>query len=360
MGPARDSGNGATTGSLLPAVVRRGEGALLGQLVGDALGSVVEFSSATVVRREFPHGVRDIVASPVHRTLAGQPTDDSEMAFALADALVAGGAQGFDAGRVAAHYVQWWRSEPFDCGRTIGRACAAMREAERAGASLVETAQGADNGGSLANGAMMRQSVLGIWGWCLGLEPLLRAVAEDTRLTHPHPICVESSTVYVLALAGAIREGWDGPAAWRAALKWHRQYGREPRVRSSLEEARDAPPTDFGGLVTNALQNAFYQALHARDFETGLVETVSRGQDADTNGCIAGALLGAIGGVEAIGHAWRRTVLACRPGQGSPRPRPVVYWPGRGPTLANRLLESGQAVARRGIPISDVSDTDRI
>ena len=41
-----------------------------------------------------------------------------------------------------------------------------------------------------------------------------------------------------------------------------------------------------------ALQNAFRVALHTTNFEDGVVATVMRGGDTDTNAAIAGALLG--------------------------------------------------------------------
>ena len=36
----------------------------MGQLVGDALGSIVEFKTADEIRRLFPNGVTELVASP--------------------------------------------------------------------------------------------------------------------------------------------------------------------------------------------------------------------------------------------------------------------------------------------------------
>ncbi|MCR4392683.1 MAG: ADP-ribosylglycohydrolase family protein [Candidatus Acetothermia bacterium] len=66
----------------------RAQGYLLGQLAGDALGSLVEFQHAQETRERYPQGVRDLAAGGVWGTIAGQPTDDSEMALALAQTLV--------------------------------------------------------------------------------------------------------------------------------------------------------------------------------------------------------------------------------------------------------------------------------
>jgi ADP-ribosylglycohydrolase len=59
------------------AQLDRAQGCLLGQLAGDALGSLVEFETAAQIRRNHPNGVRDMDVSPVWGTLPGQPTDDS-------------------------------------------------------------------------------------------------------------------------------------------------------------------------------------------------------------------------------------------------------------------------------------------
>ena len=68
-------------------VLARAQGCLLGQLVGDSLGSLVEFESPEEVRSRYPHGVRDLADGGPFNLIAGQPTDDSEMALALARML---------------------------------------------------------------------------------------------------------------------------------------------------------------------------------------------------------------------------------------------------------------------------------
>lgn len=325
----------------IPALVwSRARGTLYGQLAGDALGSMVEFRRAHEIRRLYPEGLREIGPSPVHDTIAGQATDDSELAFELADALIAGGAQGYDPNRAARGYVAWIRSHPFDVGNTIGQACRAMATADASGQDVVQAALMVRNLESLANGALMRHAVLGIWGWNRPEDELVHAAMMDTRLTHPHPICQESSVAYVLALAAAVRLGCSGEEAWRTAVDWHRRAGREPRVRRSLEGAQTEPPAEYSGLVLNALQNAFYQAIHAPSARDGIVATAEAGRDADTNACIAGALLGAIHGVDDLPASWRDSIQQCQPDDTTPQPRPQRYWPARVEQMASNLLET--------------------
>ena len=55
----------------------RAQGCLLGQLAGDALGSLVEFQSPGKIRRGYPDGVWELANGGTWNTIAGQPTDDS-------------------------------------------------------------------------------------------------------------------------------------------------------------------------------------------------------------------------------------------------------------------------------------------
>ena len=72
------------------AVLSRAQGCLLGQLIGDSLGSLVEFQRPERIRRSYPGGVRDMADGGTWNTIAGQPTDDSEMALLLARSLASG------------------------------------------------------------------------------------------------------------------------------------------------------------------------------------------------------------------------------------------------------------------------------
>ena len=83
-----------------------------------------------------------------------------------------------------------------------------------------------------------------------------------------------------------------------------------PEVIDTLRRAAtDRPDYDgeYIGWVHGALQSAFYQLLHARDFRSALVDIVSSGGDTDTNAAIAGALLAAVHGPQSIPSKW----LAC-------------------------------------------------
>lgn len=308
-------------------LLSRAQGCLLGQIAGDSLGSLVEFESAAALAARPGGAPRRLADGGAWNTLAGQPTDDSELALALARSIVAQG--GYDAQRARGAYQSWLLSQPFDVGRTT--------RAALEGRLLVD---------SQANGALMRASPLGLLAHALPAADAAALARADAALTHPHAVCADASAAYLVALTHALRAGDGAEAAHAAALDWARGAPAHPDVTAALERARDAPSTCDGehqGFVLLALQNAFHALLHAGSLEDGVVETVARGGDTDTNAAVAGALLGAVYGRTAIPDQWRLMVLSCRahPARAA-RPRPAAYWPTDALELAERLLLAGR------------------
>jgi ADP-ribosylglycohydrolase len=198
----------------------------------------------------------------------------------------------------------------------------------------------------------MRQSPLAIWGHALPPDTLASIARRDAALTHPHPVCQDASEAHVVALAAIIGGGLSASEAHAMAMRRAEVRSLSPEVIGALRRAESAPPPCDGdnmGWVLIALQNAWYEALHAPSLEEGLVATVGRGGDTDTNGAIAGALLGALHGASAIPSQWRGAILTCRPEKGRPnvrQPRPQALWPIDAEALAERLALAGQKAAQ--------------
>jgi ADP-ribosylglycohydrolase len=172
----------------------------------------------------------------------------------------------------------------------------------------------------------------------------------DAALTHPHPICQDANAVFVVAISHAVATGSDPWEIYAFTLDWATcQSTTDPAIQQCLKTAADHPPAGYlhhQGWVLIALQNAFWQLLHAPSFEAGVVDTVMRGGDTDTNAAIAGALLGAVHGIETVPPQWRDALSSCRPERGRPavhRPRPKPFWPVDAPQLAEALVALGQS-----------------
>ncbi len=315
----------------------RAQGCLLGQVAGDNLGALVEFQAAAAIAAAHEDGPRRLVDGGRWNLQAGQPTDDSEMALALARSVVAEG--GFAPAAVGSAYQAWLRSGPFDVGRTVRSALGGRPDPQ-----------------SQANGALMRVSPLGVLAQALPPAEAAALARHDASLTHVHPACGDASAAYVVALAHAIRQGDGAEAAWDAARRWAAEASAATLVREALEAARHEPPLCEGssqGWVRVALQNAFFELLHASSTEDGVVATVRRGGDTDTNAAIAGALLGAVHGRASLPAQWRSMVLSCRPLAPRARvPRPFACWPIDVLEVAERLALAGE---RHGVGREETS-----
>lgn len=312
-------------------LLSRAQGCLLGQLAGDALGSLVEFLPGSAVAEAYADGPRLLVDGGTWETLAGQPTDDSEMALALARSILARGQ--YESPAAFEAYRAWRDSGPFDIGQatTAGLMGLPLPDSE-------------------ANGSVMRVSPLAVFAHALPPGRVAELARSDSRLTHPHAHPTDGAGVLAVAIAHAVGRGEGPRAAYEAARAWAEGEAAEP-VRDCLTAAASAPPRCDGadsGRVTVALQNAFYELLHAGSVEEGVVATVRRGGDTDTNGAVAGALLGACYGRGGVPDQWRLSILSCRPHPfRGRRPRPRIYWPVDALEIAERLLVAG-ATQRSG------------
>lgn len=247
------------------------------------------------------------------------------MALLLARMLVKTGSYDPEAARK--EYQYWLSSDPFDCGMTIS---AGLR--------------GNPNPDSQANGAMMRVSPLGIFGANFELKQVAEWAMQDAALTHPNLISRQANALFAMGIAHAIVSGCDRKELYRNIRQWAVNMAVESALLETIDKAAGGPPTDYvhqQGWVLIAFQNALHQLLHAHGLEDGVVDTISRGGDTDTNAAICGALLGAVCGREAIPAQWLDSLQYCRPEAGHPRvrhPRPECFWPVDVLALAERLV----------------------
>lgn len=306
-------------------MLERAQGCLLGQLAGDALGSLVEFRTQEQIQRDYPDGVREMADGGTWNTIAGQPTDDSEMALMLARMLAETGR--YDREAAGRAYIFWLDSEPFDCGYTVAGGL-----------------RGRHNPDSQANGALMRISPLGIFGANHELTQVAEWARQDAAITHIHPVCQQANAIFAMAIAHAVSVGCDAQFLYSQILAWSIEMDVDASLLETIEGATESPPADYvsqAGWVLIAFRNALWQLLHADSVEKAVVDTVMRGGDTDTNAAIAGALLGAVYGRSAIPNQWAESVLNCRPDGNRPdvfRPRPEPFWPVDALELAGRLI----------------------
>jgi ADP-ribosyl-[dinitrogen reductase] hydrolase len=173
---------------------------LLGLAIGDAMGASIEFHlPGTFVE------VTDFRAGGPHDLAAGEWTDDTSMALALADSIAD---VDWDLDDQAARYVAWWRTgaysvngRVFDIGVTT---CAAL-------CRFLETGDARTSGGTAArasgNGSIMRLAPVAITYAPLlfdRLDIFVARAVDSSRPTHGSPQCLSACAYFGVVLAGLL------------------------------------------------------------------------------------------------------------------------------------------------------------
>lgn len=275
----------------------RALGLMLGLACGDALGGPLEFQRPDDIIDRHGGVVREMIGGGWLGLRPGQITDDTQLALCLARAIADHG--GYSAERAAANYVQWYRSDPLDVGSTTSAALRGGAQVVGTGASLARACTEAARAHwqrhprGCGNGSLMRIAPLAIAHMH---DPNLDELArQDSALTHYAHEAQEACAYFVCRLAELLD-------------------GREVRLRSShplLDGYVGMSPQQAAmqaqgpiGYVLTALAVGMCAYRHAGSFEEGLVWAVNLGGDTDTNGAVAGAILGARFGASQIPKRW--------------------------------------------------------
>ncbi|HEX6198102.1 MAG TPA: ADP-ribosylglycohydrolase family protein [Jiangellaceae bacterium] len=295
-----------------PSRADRTAGALLGVHAGDALGATLEFHSWSRIRDLYPDGLTDIVGGGPFDWPAGHATDDTDLTRAV---LLAYLEPGDDVVAVAADAMLDWLDGQWP-GRVAGQrprdiGAATSSGLERYRSTRDPRAAGAGIGRA-GNGSLMRciPTALAVHD----RERRIRESIEISAITHDDPRCTAACAVYneiaATLLGGAVpadavHAGREtaaelGSADVAAAI----QHGQELDLRLMAATGEIPLPDGGAGYVLDSLTLAVAAALDRRSFPNVLVDVIRLGNDTDTNGAIAGGLLGARDGVDAIPTRW--------------------------------------------------------
>ncbi|MBT9554416.1 MAG: ADP-ribosylglycohydrolase family protein [Myxococcales bacterium] len=310
-----------TEGSSLldKATLDRARAALWGQAIGDALGLATEFMTSDEARLAYPHGLSryaDIVRDD-HRSRwpVGAFTDDTDQMLCILESLIA--CPTVDPVDIGGNIARWAATCGLGIGRTVQRAL------DRNGFNtdpIAAARQAWEDGRArhAANGAVMRTSVFGVWRLDdpAATPAVTLAAAAGCRVTHYDPRCVASCVAVSLAIRTLVldpqcdREGLFNSLADICLLL-------DPRCAEAFEAAAvgsvEALALDEGmsaddsgriGYTLKALSAGLWALLHATDFASGLSAIALAGGDGDTNAAVAGAILGARFGLDAIPLRW--------------------------------------------------------
>lgn len=286
LAPSLSSAPDTPAGTAPLSLLDRALGAYLGLAIGDALGATVEFMTPREIMATYGTH-RQIIGGGWLKLKPGQVTDDTTMALALGDAIVA--RQGWDLREVAERYVAWMRAMPVDCGNTCRRGIRRY---------MIEgTLEAAFNEGDAGNGAVMR-NLPAVLGFLHSDELLVKHSYEQGRLTHNHPLSDLANIAFARMTASLLR----GEPLSRARAIAEELFVAEPKFSIERYKGRAT------GYIVDTTQTVLHHFFSQDSFENCLIAVVNRGDDADTTGALAGMLAGARFGVRGLPRQWLRKV----------------------------------------------------
>jgi ADP-ribosyl-[dinitrogen reductase] hydrolase len=281
----------------------RYRGALLGLAVGNTLGLPAESWPSAEIRGSYPNGIREI--DPTERKLPWD--DDLAQAVILAEAIIEHDT--FRVDDLAERLVVWGRTNGRGMGGQTFHVIEALREgvSPEAAARLVWERHG---GSPAGNGAVMRCAPAAL-RWPRDKGRLLTETARSASFSHHDPRCTWSSYAINLAVADAL----NGRVASIADLAEELQ--RAEADPHTLHAVRDVAGHDLAhlkldgsaiGFTLKAMQAGLWCLENSESFEESIVAVINAGGDTDTNGAVAGAILGALCGAGAIPSRWLENI----------------------------------------------------
>lgn len=304
-------------------------GCLYAMAAGDALGVPSSFLTMEQVRRKY--GWIDTFYPPEKGhifhdgLLAGEYTDDTEQSMALTNAFIRDGK--VVPMSVVKEIIAWADRVKDKYASPLGPSTERALKNIAAGGDITVSGKWGNT-----NGSAMRIAPLGIIHGLRGssLEELARDVALTDLATHNTRVCNSAATAIAWGVAKCMQGNVTVEQVVEATIEGAAEgakYGfniPSPdiglRIRLACElvskysdekAAMEALYGMFGGgdLSADSIPSAVAVFLLGKgDVKKTIEIAVNLGGDCDTNGAMAGAMAGALHGVDAVPVEWRETI----------------------------------------------------
>jgi ADP-ribosylglycohydrolase len=277
-------------------------GTLLGLACGDALGVPYEFDRVRLRAGEQPAMLGNGFDGGPGDAEPGEWSDDTAMAIAVGEGLLAGGSLGARLDAIAGRFLDWYRASPPHAGAQTRAVLVALAEGPALGAAATTAAleYARRHPHAAGNGGLMRTAPV-----ALAHLTDRTACAETARavaaLTHADPDVADTCVLWTEAIRLAVTGGGIDLAAGLDLV------ADPDRWRGVLDEALTGDLARFrpNGWTVRTLQVAYGAIVRADlDLEEALTLAIRVGDDTDTTAAVAGALLGAHHGATALPQPW--------------------------------------------------------
>lgn len=289
--------------------------ALIGLAVADALGVPVEFKSRDYLKS---NPLREMIGYGTYSQPPGTWSDDSSLAFCLADSLT----NGFSLKDMATKFIQWRRAqiwtphgEVFDIGNTTRNSINQLNEIIESGREadlelLYVDANEMDNG----NGSLMR--ILPLLFYIKGrpIGEQFDCIWQVSALTHKHIRSAFACLIY-LRVAEKLMNGKTKEEAYtsmqKEVLQFFEKRDINPTERKHFDRillndisTYEESTIESKGYVMHSLEASLWCLLRYDTYKDTALAAVNLGEDTDTTAAIVGGLAGLLYGVKNIPMHW--------------------------------------------------------
>lgn len=294
----------------------RALGAMLGLAVGDAIGTTYEFQA----RDRNPRLV-DMVGGGPFRLKPGEWTDDTAMALALMDSLLAH--PELDEADLMGRFRDWYEEGAYSCAGKCFDIGITTREALRRSKASGNPMAGSADPRSAGNGSLMRLAPVAVCHW-RNRDVLRDIAARQSRTTHGAAeavdACIAFAEVLGDAIAGRSRSEVLRPRSSAFA-------GKISMIMAGSWRGKHRDAIGSSGYVAHSLEAALWCVGRTDTFRDAVLLAANLGDDADTTAAITGQLAGALYGASGIPASWRDKLA----------------WSARIEATTNELFQAGQA-----------------
>lgn len=287
---------------------------LFGLCVGDALGVPVEFLPRHVLKE---HPVTGMMGYKVHNQPPGTWSDDSSLAFCLAESLVSG----FDLRDMGRKFCQWFYEKKwtphgrvFDIGTTT---MYAINRLQQGGMDPVKA--GLTGERSNGNGSLMRILPLAFY-----LEhekdraKQYQRVHDVSCLTHGHMRSRIACGIYI-QYAINILKGMDLKNAYEKIKEQAGDFYSDDLYTQEMTHFHRIMKSDISllkekdirsdGYVVSTLEATLFCLLTSSSYAETVLKAVNLGNDTDTTGAVAGGIAGIYYGYDQIPGEWIEQIV---------------------------------------------------
>jgi len=283
-------------------IINRIKACIFGHAIGDALGLATEFMSRQEVQKNYPNGVNsynDIVQDHHRRKWKkGAWTDDTEQMLCIFDSLIKH--RDLNLKDIASNFVFWKENN----GMGIGRHTLNLLNISEYTDKPFEASEllwNMSRKQAAPNGGIMRTSILGCWNY-KNIDAVCSNAENVCKLTHFDPRCTGSCVIICYIISSVLQKL---PFTKENLIEIAKKY--DSRIIEYIELAFQPEisllkldESSSIGYTLKTMCAALWAYNYGTDYFSGLKTIIEQGGDADTNGAVAGALLGVKFGYDAI------------------------------------------------------------